>query len=61
MKYSYVFEDKNNDGLQELRKLGEKWYELYLRNQTTISDMEKLKNQKTMLKKYLLRISSIFY
>lgn len=48
MKYSYVFEDKNNDGLQELRKLGEKWYELYLRNQTTISDMEKLKNQKTI-------------
>jgi hypothetical protein len=24
MKYSYVFEDKNNDELQELRKLGEK-------------------------------------
>jgi len=48
MKYSYVFEDKNNDELQELRKLGEKWYELYLRNQTTISDMEKLKNQKTI-------------
>lgn len=48
MIYSYVFEDKNNDGLQELRKLGEKWYELYLRNQTTISDMEKLKNQKTI-------------
>jgi hypothetical protein len=48
MKYSYVFEDKNNDGLQELRNLGEKWYELYLRNQTTISDMEKLKNQKTI-------------
>ena len=48
MKYAYVFEDKNNDELQELRKLGEKWYELYLRNQTTISDMEKLKNQKTI-------------
>ncbi|MBO7043629.1 hypothetical protein J6W34_03670 [bacterium] len=48
MKYSYVFEDKNNDGLQELRQLGEKWYELYLKNQTTISDMEKLKNQKTI-------------
>lgn len=47
MKYAYVFEDKGSDKLQEIKKLGEKWFGLYLMNQTdSVSDIERMKNKK---------------
>ena len=48
MKYAYVFEDKANDNLQELRKLGEQYFKLYLKNSATISDSERKKNEQTI-------------
>lgn len=44
--YKLVMENQISDNLKQIKKLSEEWFEVYMKNQTTVSSQEKRQNER---------------